>query len=99
MGNGSMLDTSLTSWMIKTQNPWMRHDLQNRALCGKSVSKSSTLHFVQLEGKLCSDQMGRCESPSARGVNYILVAYFYNPNPILVEPIPNHKETSTQTVD
>jgi hypothetical protein len=45
-------------------------------------------------GKYCTDQTGRFPCTSSSGNNYLLLAYHYDTNCILAEPIPNRKANS-----
>jgi hypothetical protein len=45
-------------------------------------------------GKYYTDQTGRFPCTSSSGNNYVLIAYHYDCNCILAEPLPNHKANS-----
>jgi hypothetical protein len=45
-------------------------------------------------GKYYTNQTGRFPCTSSSGNNYVLIAYHYDCNCILAEPLPNHKANS-----
>jgi hypothetical protein len=93
--NAPMVEAPADSPSMDDQIPESLDDTRPTEMCFVSyLSKqdfNSTFHTMK--GKIYLDQTGRFPLTSARGNNYILLAYCYDLNAIIVEPIPTRKET------
>jgi len=47
------------------------------------------LHTIAVTSQLHTDQTGRFPTQSSRGMNYLMIAYDYDSNAILAEPLKN----------
>ena len=77
------------------ETPTIQENIQNDAFPEKLNTKTQSCFYIILdmakEATTYTDLTGRFPYQSSRGNNYVFVAYNFDGNAILIEPMPNRK--------